>query len=462
MATTRMDAAVLSRLLQSWADTAPRLSDALAEALRQLIDDGLVPPGITLPPQRELAGALGVSRGTIGAAFAALSARGYLVAQQGSGTRVRSGRAQSMHLGEGRFFSFTNAPAEVVDLSTGALPASGLARRVLAAGPPDLGHYLATDGYFPAGLPVLRQAIAEQLTRDGLATRPQQVMVSAGGQQAVSLAVRHLVSNGDLALVEDPTFRGGIEALRAYGAHVEAVPRVGGAMDAGLLRRAAPRRPAVVYCQTGVHNPTGQTAGPDARRELAAAINSLGVPTIEDCSSYDLTLRGGPARTLAGLVDPELLISVGTMSKLFWGGIRVGWVRADESRIRALVELRKAADLATAVVDQLYAVALLGSIDEARRERREQLAAVLPVAEAVVRDCFPDWAWTAPIGGTGLWIDTGTDAQALAEKGKRVGVKLAPGPSFSAHEAQRTMLRLPIWHEPEQLAEGLARLRTAG
>ncbi|MGA4506944.1 PLP-dependent aminotransferase family protein [Propionibacteriaceae bacterium G1746] len=459
MATTRMDSAVLSRLLQSWTDEASALPEALAAAMIGLVDDGLVPPGITLPPQRELAAVLGVSRGTVAAAYVALGERGYLIAQQGSGTRVRSGRVASKHVGEGRFFSFTNAPAEVIDLSTGALPASAVARRVLASGPPpDLAHYLSTDGYFPAGLPVLRQAIAEQLTRDGLPTVPQQVLVTAGGQQATSLAVRHLISSGDLALVEDPTFRGAIEALRAFGAHVEAVPLRRGVMDVELLRRAATRRPAMIYCQTGVHNPVGSTAAMPARRELAAVLNVIGAPVVEDCCSYDLTRRGGPARTLVGLVDPELLISMGTLSKLFWGGLRVGWMRAAESRVRAVVELRKAADLATSVVDQLYGVAMLRHVDDARAERRGQLGRQLAATEQVVRRFFPGWTWSSPAGGTGLWIDTHADAQALAERAKRVGVKLVAGPSFSAHEGQRTMLRLPVWHEPEQLAQALGRL----
>ena len=216
-----MDSAELSRLLGVWTDADERLPDALARTISELVDHGFVPAGSTLPPQRELAQVLGVARGTVASALAMLEAGGYVVSTRGSGTRVRSGRVSAEHRAGGRLFSFTNAPRDVIDLSSGALPASAVTREVLSASLDGLDPYLETDGYFPAGLPVLRQAIAEHLTRDGVPTRPAEVLVTSGAQQAPSLAIRGLLDPGDLVLTEDPSYRGALCALRAHGVRLE-------------------------------------------------------------------------------------------------------------------------------------------------------------------------------------------------------------------------------------------------
>ncbi|TQS41033.1 PLP-dependent aminotransferase family protein [Cryptosporangium phraense] len=452
---TALDASELCRLLGPWTTGTTTLTDDLVTALVELIDAGLVPAGSRLPPQRGLATALLVSRGTVTAAYEALEARGYLATSRGSGSRVRSARNSLNSHPSGRLFSFTSAPADVIDLSTGSLPASPVAAEVLGR-PIDVGAYLPTDGYFPAGLPVLRQAIADQYSRDGLPTRPQQILVTSGAQHATWLAMTALAGSGDLVLTEEPTYRGALEAVRATGARVEGLPLITGGLDVDLLRHALARKPQVLFCQTAIHNPTGRSMADAARAELAQVLNDAGLMTIEDTCSADLTLAGPPvARTLAGLVDPSLLLTIGSASKLFWGGVRIGWIRASETRIHGLVELRKAVDLASSVVDQLVAADLIGRTDVARRQRREMLGEALKATEAGLADAFPDWRWQSIDGGSGLWVDTGQDAVALAERGKRAGVRLAAGPSFSTYAGQRTYLRLPVWHEPTMLRSAL-------
>lgn len=456
MLATRIDAAELSRMLGGWADPGASLPDALAKSLIELIRAGFIPAGSALPAQRDCALVLGVSRSTVVTAYSALEARGYLVSTRGSGSRVRSGSGTASALVDGRLFSFTRTDVDVIDLSTGALPASPVVRETLAE-PLDeeLRPYLDTDGYFPAGLPVLRQAIAEHLSADGIPTQPQEILVTTGSQQATFLSLRSVVASGDLTLVEDPSYRGGLEVLKTLGARIEGLRTTPKGLDLELLDRATARKPTALYCQTSIHNPTGQTMPARARAELAGIIAGRGVLTVEDCCSYDLTLQGPPAGTLAGLVDPELLITVGTLSKLFWGGLRIGWVRASRGRIRQLLELRKVEDLATSVVDQLHAVRLLKRAGRARRERRQMLTTHLTSTEESVRAHFPDWTWRGIAGGSGLWVDTHQDAPALAEAAKRAGVKLAPGPAFSPYDGHRSMLRLPVWHEPELLERAL-------
>lgn len=456
----------LSTLLGRWSTGSGTLVEDLSAALTAAIDEGLLPAGVLLPPQRGLAAALGVSRGVVTSAYAVLEGRGYLVSVQGSGSRVTSAQGQVHARTGGRLLSFTRAPGDVIDLSTGALPASRVASDVIAGdgtggGAGDVGgqarSYLGTDGYFPAGLPVLRQAIADQLTRDGIPTGADQVLVTAGAQQATWLVITALVGSGDVVLVEEPTYRGALEVMRGQGAQVQGVRMRGGAIDAEQVRRAERRQPALLYCQTAIHNPTGQTTTAAARRSLAEAVNGAGLVTVEDRSMSDLTLTG-PAvlPSLAGQVDPELHLTIGSLSKLFWGGLRVGWVRAAPARIKALNEIRKPVDLGCSVIDQLLGVAMLQHTETARLERRTMLAAALASTEAELASALPHWTWEPIAGGSGLWVDTGADVVALTERAKRVGVELAPGPGFSAHGGQRTMLRLPVWHQQERLHEALA------
>ncbi len=452
---TVIGAPQLANLLGQWAGEGA-LPDALSTAIVELIDSGLIAAGSLLPPQRSLGPALGVSRGTVAAAYGLLEAEGYLITRQGSGCRVRS-RGPHRLASDGRMFSFTQADVEVQDLSSGALPASQIARAALLETRGDvLAPYLDTDGYFPAGLPVLRSAIAHRLTRDGIPTSPSEVLVTSGAQQGTWLTFMSSLRTGDLSLVEEPTYRGALSALAAVGSRVEGIPMTSNGLDAQLVRRGAARGAILLYCQTSIHNPTGISHSASARAELAAVIAETGITAVEDCCSYDLTLDGREtAPTLATLVPPTQLVMVGTLSKLFWGGLRVGWIRADPHRIRGLAQTRKTTDLGVGVLNQLQAADLLTVAGEARSERRQFLAASLADTEDVVRQTFPRWRWEKVRGGPGLWIDTGQDTVALTEIGKRSGIKLAPGPSFSVYEGFRTHLRLPIWHDRAALEQAL-------
>lgn len=462
MTSTRMGTAQFTRLLGDWSGFDQRLTDSLADAVMDLVDAGLIPPGAELPPQRDLSAALGVSRGTVTMAAHILEARGYLEARQGSGSRVRFGAEHASRVGQGRFVSFTDTPPDVIDLSSGALPASQVAREVLAT-PIDaeLAAYFDTDGYFPAGLPMLRRAIADRLCADGIGTHPSEILVTAGGQQSLGLGIRQATQPGDLVLVEEPTYRGALESLQSQGTRVEGVPMVRGGIDVELVSRAVRRKPVALYCQTTIHNPTGQSMETTDRQALAEVVNSAGLTTIEDCSSWEITLTGSPVPSLARFVDPELLITVGTLSKLFWGGLRVGWIRASEARIRSLLEMRKSLDLATSVPSQLWGARLLARADEAREQRRVMLAERLLAAEDLVRHYSPDWTWEPIKGGSGLWIDTHSDALTIVEVARRARVKLVAGPSFSAYGGLRNMIRLPVWHQPELLGCALESLASA-
>lgn len=259
---SRVEAATLCRLLGDWPEAGRTLPDALAAAISELIDASVLHDGAILPSQRVLADTLGVSRVTVAEAYDLLSAGDLLAARQGSGSRVRSRPGTSLgtsNATEGRLASHTGHQDSAIDLTSGALPGLPMVAATLASlDRSALEDLVAGDGYFPAGLPVLREAIAARYSRGGWPTEPDEVLVTGGAQQAVWLIAHTLVSSGDEVVVEEPTYRGSLEAFRACGARLVAVPMTPTGLDVAHLEQLlARRRPCLLYIQPTAHNPTG-------------------------------------------------------------------------------------------------------------------------------------------------------------------------------------------------------------
>ncbi|MFF0474720.1 PLP-dependent aminotransferase family protein [Streptomyces sp. NPDC004284] len=481
----------LSRLLTGWSsEGAGPLPRRLADALRELAERGDVPGGSVLPSQRELAVVLGVSRSTVTAAYGLLEGEGWLESVRGSGSRLRGSGALDRYVAEGRLVSFNarSGGPGTADLSSGALPGLGaVGEAVGALTHDDLGALLGDDGYHPYGIPALREGIAAYYRAAGVATDAEQILVTSGSQQAVWLVAQALVDPGDTVVVENPTYRGALEALRARGARLVPVGGdepdggAGGSGPAELRRLCAHGRPRLVYLQPTVHNPTGRTLGGAARREWRRVLADQGLFTVEDTACAELALGGGedggtsgddgafgddgpfgddaaPVPLVAGLPMAST-VTVGTLSKLFWGGLRVGWVRSSPQVVARLAKIKTSVDLACSVVDQLVAVRLLDRLPEARARRRAELRGQRDAAEALVRAAAPHWEWSRPAGGPALWVRIpGADTEALAQLARRHGVSVVPGAAFSPVDGFRDRLRLPYAHGTGALAAALPTL----
>ncbi|MCX4986765.1 PLP-dependent aminotransferase family protein [Streptomyces sp. NBC_00572] len=479
----------LSRLLTGWSSEGPGpLPRRLADALRELAGRGDVAGGTVLPSQRELALVLGVSRSTVTAAYGLLESEGWLESVRGSGSRLRGSGTVDGYVTEGRLVSFdarsrAAATAGTADLSSGALPglgAVGDAVGALTRG--DLGTLLEDDGYHPYGIPALREGIATYYRAAGVPTEAGQILVTSGSQQAVWLVAQALVEPGDTVVVENPTYRGALEALRARGARL--VPMGGdgpgggtdGADVAALRRLCAHGRPRLVYLQPTAHNPTGRSLDGAARREWQRVLAAQDLFTVEDTACAELALGDGDAgrgtAVSAGTVPDEAApvplvaglpmgssVTVGTLSKLFWGGLRVGWVRASPQVVARLAKIKTSVDLSCSVVDQLVAVRLLDTLPEARARRRAQLRGQRDAAESLLLAEAPHWEWTRPAGGPALWVRVpGTDTETLAQLARRHGVSVVPGSAFSPVDGFRDRLRLPYAHGTDALAAALPTL----
>lgn len=455
MAQSRSDR--IARLLGNWQAEAATPAEALRLSLAALIEGARLPAGQKMPGQRELADALGIARGTVSSTYGSLISSGHLTARQGSGTYVRALKTIGQG-GDGRLTSFDeHSPRIVADLSSGALPGTAFLSRIM----PEMGrqlheHYLDEAGYYPAGLPALRAEIAALVTEQGLATSSENILITAGSQQAVWLIATALTEPGSLVVVEDPTYRGALEAFAGTGARTRGVPFGPSGIDIGLLASAA-KAADLVYLQPALHNPTGIHTSSVRRAQVARIFDDSRALVVDDQSSADLAwTRSQRLHGLERHMDPARLLVVGTFSKLFWGGIRVGWIRGPKAIISRLTDLRRGIDLSNSVLDQMAALLLLPSMEAQRDARREHLSAQFRTMSTTLSTLLPNWSWWLPAGGSGLWVDTGEDAISLSQRALARGVRLTPGPSFSPHAGHRRFLRLPVWHHEGQFAEAMA------
>ncbi len=453
----------LARLLGDWEGTGPGYV-ALAGALRSLVLDGRLPLRARLPSERELAVTLGVSRTTTTAAYDLLRGEGYLESRQGSGSRVAlptGGAAERELAADGR----DGGGDDAIDMTIAAMPAPGAMVEAVERATRDLAGHLGSTGYDPTGLPSLRRAVAAHFADRGVPTTVEQVVITSGAQHALTLLLDVLLAPGDPALVEVPSYPNALEAFRRSGARF--VPsRIG--VDgwdldllAGQLRDHAPR---LAYLLPDFQNPTGFLMGEEDRGAMvrAAARSSTHLVVDETFALLDLEPWRVRPRPVAAH-DPEgRVVTVGSMSKSFWGGLRVGWIRCTPPLARRLARARAAIDLATPVLEQLVAEHLLRSSDAVLDERRRLLAERRDALTAAFGRDLPAWRFRVPRGGLCLWAEMDRpDAEALAVAAAREGVGVVPGPTFGVDGSLEANVRLPFTQAPDRLAEAVRRLAAA-
>jgi DNA-binding transcriptional MocR family regulator len=461
--------------LDDWRHGTGPLHQRLAAALAAAAERQDLLPGTKLPPERELAAQLGVARATVSTAYEQLERGGLVHRRQGRGTHVTSAdgaaagaRAAELTTSLQRNVLFRRLgenPADAVDLLGSSAPPSRPVLDALAAATAavNVGELAGGPGYLPLGYPPLREAIAARLTAQGLATDAEEILVTCGAQQAISLLASCYVAPGAVVVLEDPTFPGAIDAFRAAGARIFTVPVRQAGADAGLLAATLSQAPArLVYLMPTFHNPTGSVMPESARREIARLGRFSGVPIIEDDTLVDLALGSEPPPPLASYGQDAQILSVGSLSKLFWAGLRVGWIRAPRPVIAQLGRLKAVADLGTSMFSQAIAVSLLDDADRVRNLRRHEVAGRLAVLEDLLEQELPDWSWRRPEGGLSAWarLPDGSSTE-LAQIARRHGVLVAPGPVMSPTGRFDDYVRIPFDYEPDTLRQGVSRLARA-
>ncbi|HEU4543267.1 MAG TPA: PLP-dependent aminotransferase family protein [Jiangellaceae bacterium] len=456
----------LARLLGNWtaSGSAGPSYARLAAALRLLVLDGRLPLATRLPGERELAAALGVSRTTITAAYDALRDAGYAASRRGSGTWTTLPDTRSGASGSAPWTPFAPDGAELLDLAHASpeAPAQAL-RAAYDAALDQLPRHLSGAGYNLLGLPELRDAVADRFTTRGLPTSADQILITDGAQHGFSLILALAASPGDRVLVEHPTYPNALDAIRRSSARIVPVGMGADGWDldaiSAALRQTSPR---LAYLTPDFNNPTGLLANADDRQQVAEQVRRHRTLTVIDETLVELTLDGHVPPPFASYAHDELTITVGSVSKTFWGGLRVGWVRASPAMIRQLAAVRATVDISSAVVEQLAVAHLLPRLDQLMVNRRLELRARRDALLGALAERLPRWSARPPAGGLVLWCNLGAPvSSALVSAAERHGLRLAAGPRFGVDGAFERQLRLPYTYPAPVLVEATERLAAA-
>lgn len=433
----------------------------LAEALRQALADGRLPSGTRLPSERDLTERLGVSRTTVTRAYTELREQGYVVTRRGSGSvlvlpEVPGGRVDHI-------LTPSALDDGALDLTCTAHAAPSGTIEAFERALADLPAYLSGTGYYPSGLPVLRERIAARYTERGLPTEADQILVTPGALGALSITLAAVVRRGDRVLVESPTYANAIAAIEGHGARLDVHPIDHLTDDwdvSGLGERLRTGGARAAYLIPDFHNPTGALMSAGQRREVGAALRAADCRPIVDESIVEVGLDGPVPPPFATFAPTT--VTLGSLSKITWGGLRIGWIRSPRALVEQVAMSRLRLDLGVPVLEQLAAGHLMDRLDATMAERRDQLVAGRDVLVAGLAEHLPEWRVRVPRGGMALWCalpEAGSTALAIAAR--RHGVALAAGPNFAPRGGLDGWIRLPYALPPDRLALVPERLAAA-
>jgi DNA-binding transcriptional MocR family regulator len=432
----------------------------LAEALRLLIGDGRIGLGVRLPSERDLTERLGVSRTTVTRAYAALRDTEYAEARQGSGTftRVPGGRARA----HDRALLPRPGDTDAIDLNCAAASAPPGVAAAFADAAAQLPAYLGGHGYFPAGMPQLQAAIAATYEQRGLPTAPEQIMVTPGALSAAAIVAQALTGPRDRVLVENPVYPNATQAISNAGARLTGVTVDPDGWDLDLVGEALRQvKPRLAYLIPDFQNPTGLVMSSAERRTYARHLKRTGTVAVVDEAHHALALDGQELPAPFAAFAPDA-ITIGSASKAFWGGLRLGWIRAPHGQMDALTRARVGMDLGAPVMEQLVLTRLLAEADTIIGEHRRRLREQRDRLAAALTEHLPEWRFRLPGGGLAMWCELpGTLGTAVVDEADRLGVIVAPGPAFAVEGGLDRFVRIP-WSRPgEELEEAVRRLARA-
>jgi len=431
-------------------------------SLQELIGDGRIPNGTRLPSERAVTLALGVSRNTVTRAYGDLVAAGFATSRQGAGTYAavpverRRAHDHALHsLG-------ATAQESAIDLNRAAGAATPGVAAAYARALTQLPSYLGSDGYLPSGLPDLQALIAASYGRRGLPTAPEQIVITPGALSGIAIVSRALSRPGDRVMIESPIYPNAIGALRVGGGRLISSPLADPLGEEGwdmegieaTLRQTSPH---LAYLIPDFQNPTGFLMGDHMRVRYASALRAVKTVAIVDETLQTTNLGDQPMPAPFAAYLPDA-ITLGSASKMFWGGLRVGWIRTPRSLLSRMLAARVQLDLGTSLFDQLVVAELLGD-DKILADRREHLRQRRDALAQALHEHLPGWRFRLPEGGLTLWVQmphgSATD---LASDMERHGVFVAPGPVFSVEGGADGWLRIPYAKPTEELVEAVRQI----
>ncbi len=458
----------------------------IEKTVRGAIETGELKAGDRLPSAVDVAKDLGINKLTAVKAFQQLEKAGLVRSEVGRGTFVASAGESALpaapeprpdltrsvrRLREGfarglRELMAVERPPGTINLS-GGVPSPGtipdgllekLTQETLATNPRRLYEYSG-----PSGLEELRLALSETLTRRGVPAAPDEIIITNGSQQAVSMVAAWARDDGRVGIAETPTYSGVPGALMLFGHPVQSVPWEDGSPSLAAMRALAVGQRVLCYLCPDFQNPTGQTMPSDKRHELADFVRRNDACLMVDEIFRELRFEGAEPPSLYSILPPGRRILIGSISKTFMPGLRVGYLVADRPMIGELLTYKRYMDVAAPSLVQAIAATFLRNgygkhLDKMRAYYRVRRDAAL----AALEEFMPEGVrWTRPQGGFQLWVTmpTGVSSIQLFLRGIEQKVSIVPGPPHDVDGRYLNSFRLGYAHgTPEEIRTGVRRL----
>ena len=446
--------------------------EAIAAEIGRSIENGALRPNERLPSVRQSSALHGVSPSTIFQAYDLLEARGLVLSRPRSGYYVRERRPRTLPEAETAAIAHGGSkPVDVSELVFQVLQSSStrdviplgsafpspllFPRRHLARAMThavqQLDPWAAVDD-LSAGNMALRRQIALRYLMHGVRVQAEEIVITNGALEALTLSLAAVTEPGDAVIVEAPTFYGALQALerlRLRAVEVPLHPRNG--IDLGALEQALHRhRPKAAWLMTHYQNPLGCSLDEGKARALVDLLAGHGVPLIEDDVYGDLHFGSQRPKPAKAFDRHGLVMHCSSFSKSLAPGFRIGWAMPGRYA-QAVARQKLTTSLATSSPGQAALAHYLEKrhFDRYLGELRRQLATQQTHCLHAVADHFPAGTRaTRPDGGYFIWLELphGTDALQIQRDASNLGISVAPGPIFSASRAFGHCLRLNTGH----------------
>ncbi len=469
----------------------------LIDEIKNLIDQGTLQAGQSLPSTRSMAKKLGINRSTVTRAYEELQALGYLYSRQGSYHKVESRRKAARYHPENRsvipWDGALSAGARAIheiylqyypeklkrlpsrldiiniselDLDPRLYPMADFKRclnHVLHRFGAETLQYGDHKGYLP-----LREQIAQRLRLHGISVSGNEILVTNGAQQAIDMIIRMLARKGAKVAIEAPTYAAMLPLLRLNDVKPLEVPMREGGMDLDFLEKTlAKEKLSFVYTMPNFQNPTGITTSHAHRERLLNLCLEHRIPLVEDGFEEDMKYFGKVALPIKSIDGKNIVIYLGTFSKALFPGLRIGWVTADSECISRLTAIKRFSDLGSGKLVQivLYEFLKRGYYDKQLRRMHRAFRKRLQLALQTMDESFPPTVtWTRPAGGYTIWVKLPIlwDKEKLNDHMEKFGIIVSPGSYYFYQNKPAAHFRLSIAKRNEdEIKEGIERLGKA-
>lgn len=449
------DSLKTTQALGNWRSGRGALWQRLADAIDLAVERGELTPGERLPAERVLADQLAVGRSTVVRALGALADRGIVTRSHGSGTYIAAPRRREDRTRKTGPWPLSEyyRPGDQVPGGLGAavIPSTeGLPEELLQLTAADFEQLgAARSGYALAGLPSTRHCIARALQDAGIPAAAENILVTSGATQALALLLGQLIRPDDAVIVDRQAYPGALGLLRRAGARIIAAPATpAGHTDVAAMHRYAMQHSAAaVVIMTDGNAATG-AAIPDSDRHLLADLAARGVAVVDDRTLADYRDPGSVTPLAREGIDRNIF-TIGSLNKIYWGGLRLGWACVSEAVMPALVRAKSSHDSGASVPSQLIAEKLLSRHGEIAASRRRAVAETRAVAEAALADMLPGWRSEGAPFGPALWVKVpGMDAAPFVEHAFTAGTPVSYGGDFRADGRPSRHVRLSLTNGP--------------